>query len=43
MVHWTQTTFDREQGWLTPELHHQFPELMFPQRCVKVSSAPFTV
>ncbi len=30
MVHWTQTTFDRKQGWLKPELHHQFRELMFP-------------
>ena len=29
VVHWTQTTFDRKQGWLTPELHYQFRELMF--------------
>jgi len=28
MVHWTQTTFDRKQGWLKPELHHQFRELL---------------
>ena len=29
VVHWTLTVFDRRQGWLTPELHHQFRELMF--------------
>jgi len=29
VVHWTLTIFDRQQGWLTPELHHQFRELMF--------------
>jgi putative transposase len=29
VVHWTLTIFDRKQGWLTPELHHQFRELMF--------------
>ena len=29
VVHWTQTTFDRKQGWLTPGLHHQFRERMF--------------
>lgn len=29
VVHWTLTVFDRKQGWLTPELHHQFRELMF--------------
>jgi len=29
VVHWTLTLFDRQQGWLTPELHHQFRELMF--------------
>jgi len=28
-VHWTLTIFDRRQGWLTSELHHQFRELMF--------------
>ncbi len=29
VVHWTLTIFDRQQGWLTPEFHHQFRELMF--------------
>ncbi len=29
VVFWTLTTFDRAKGWLTPELHHQFRELMF--------------
>ena len=29
VVHWTLTSFDRKQGWLTPDLHHQFRELMF--------------
>jgi len=29
VVHWTLTVFDRKRGWLTPELHHQFRELMF--------------
>jgi putative transposase len=29
VVHWTLTIFDRKQGWLTPELHSQFRELMF--------------
>src|SRR5579862_6231489 len=29
VVHWTLTVFDRKQGWLTPELHRQFRELMF--------------
>ncbi|MFA6544058.1 MAG: hypothetical protein WCS99_06510 [Limisphaerales bacterium] len=28
VVHWTQTAFDRLQGWLTPEFHQQFRELM---------------
>jgi REP element-mobilizing transposase RayT len=28
VVHWTQTTFDRLQGWLTPEFHLRFRELM---------------
>src|SRR5258706_10212645 len=29
VVHWTLTIFDRRQGWLTPDLHVQFRELMF--------------
>jgi REP element-mobilizing transposase RayT len=29
VVHWTLTTFDRAQGWLTPAFHQQFRELMF--------------
>ena len=29
VIHWTLTIFDRKQGWLTPEFHHQFRELMF--------------
>ena len=28
VVHWTQTTFDRLQGWLTPGFHQQFRELI---------------
>src|ERR1700710_1750633 len=28
VVHWTLTTFDRRQGWLTPTVHLQFRELM---------------
>jgi putative transposase len=28
VVHWTQTTLDRLQGWLTPEFHLRFRELM---------------
>lgn len=28
VVHWTQTTFDRLRGWLTPEFHLRFRELM---------------
>jgi putative transposase len=26
--HWTLTLFDRQRGWLTPALHHQFRELL---------------
>ena len=29
VVFWTLTTFDRATGWLTPDLHHHFRELMF--------------
>ena len=29
VVHWTLTTFDRKEGWLTPALHVQFRELMY--------------
>lgn len=29
VVLWTLTVFDRAKGWLTPEFHHQFRELMF--------------
>jgi len=29
VVLWTLTTFDRAKGWLTPEFHHHFRELMF--------------
>ncbi len=28
VVHWTQTTFDRARGWLTPEFHQGFRELL---------------
>ena len=28
VVHWTQTIFDRARGWLTPEFHQRFRELM---------------
>ena len=28
VVHWTLTLFDRKQGWLTTEVHHQFRELL---------------
>jgi len=28
VVHWTLTVFDRATGWLTPNFHHQFRELM---------------
>ncbi|MDB6124545.1 MAG: hypothetical protein JWQ71_3538 [Pedosphaera sp.] len=29
VVLWTLTTFDRAKGWLTPDFHHSFRELMF--------------
>jgi len=28
VIHWTLTTLDRGQGWLTPLLHHKFRELV---------------
>jgi REP element-mobilizing transposase RayT len=28
VVFWTLTTFDRAEGWLTPQLHQRFRELM---------------
>ncbi len=29
VVFWTLTTFDRVKGWLTPDRHHLFRELLF--------------
>ena len=29
VVFWTLTMLNRAKGWLTPDLHHQFRELMF--------------
>lgn len=29
VVFWTLTVFDRAKGWLTPDFHHKFRELMF--------------
>jgi putative transposase len=29
VVMWTLTAFDRAKGWLTPDCHHTFRELMF--------------
>jgi putative transposase len=29
VVHWTLTIYDRATGWLTPEFHFRFRELMF--------------
>ncbi|KAF0178252.1 MAG: hypothetical protein FD161_1999 [Limisphaerales bacterium] len=28
VLHWTQTTFDRQQEWLTPDFHLRFRELL---------------
>ena len=34
MIHWTQSTFDRKEGWLSPLFHHQFRELVL-HACVR--------